>query len=499
MTELRQILRPTLTFVGLTGLGLGLYLWLTQAQDAPRTRAQRDRGQPVRVIVITESAAVPRVTGYGEVTAQRTWQGLAEVGGTVIEMGEDVQVGRIVREGTVLLEIDPETLELEKQRSVASAKGVRAQIAELEAREASAKASLAVEQQMLDLAKKELERTESLYRQGSASQSEVEAAEASMLGAQKAVVSLKNTLAELPASRRILQAQLEEVAAGVTGAELTLARAKIVAPFTMRISELNVTTGQSVSSGQVLLVGEGLDVLEVTARLPIGGIDPLLPHRPERSRPQPTSPNESDAASPETTEAEPNPPAEPALPAESASPAEPAMPAEPPPRSGWFDSIAAAVTPTVRLRVAGVDAAWPARFSRFAGVDPLTRTTGVVVELDRTLRRAGSRDVRLASGMHVSVEFVGAPKPGCLALPIDAVHDAVVYVASEDDVLERRTIEIEWAQEGFVCAASGVSAGERIIVSEVLPAVEGMRLAPTIDEFETARLLELLGAAAEAS
>lgn len=490
MTNLRQILRPTLTFVGLTGLGLGLYLWLTQAQDAPRTRAQRDRGQPVRVIVVAESAAIPRVTGYGEVTAQRTWQGLAEVGGTVIEMSEDVQVGRVVREGTVLFEIDPEALELEKQRSVASAKGVRAQIAELEAREASAKASLAVEQQMLELAKKELERAESLYRQGSASQSEVEAAEASMLGAQKAVVSLKNTLAELPASRRILQAQLEEVAAGVTGAELTLARAKIVAPFTMRISELNVTTGQSVSSGQVLLVGEGLDVLEVTARLPIGGIDPLLPHRPERNRPQPAEP---DAASPQPTEHEPTPTGP-----ESES-NQPAEPPSPPRRSGWFDSIAAAVTPTVRLRVAGVDAAWPARFSRFAGVDPLTRTTGVVVELDRTLRRAGSRDVRLASGMHVSVEFVGAPKPGCLALPIDAVHDAVVYVASEDDVLERRTIEIAWAQEGFVCAASGVRAGERLIVSEVLPAVEGMRLAPTVDEFETARLLELLGAAAEAS
>src|SRR5690606_3229529 len=280
------------------------------------------------------------------------------------------------------------------------------------------------------------------------------------------VVSLQNTLAELPASRRILEAQLEEVDAGVTGAELVLARTRIVAPFTMRIAELNVTTGQSVSSGQVLIVGEGLDKLEVTARLPIGGIDPLLPARGERARPDPTATEPADPQPPPTGER---------------------------PRLGWFDRIAEVVTPTVRLRMAGVDASWPARFSRFTGVDPLTRTTGVVVDIDRAQRRAGSRDVRLSSGMHVSVEFVGAAKPGCLAVPIDAVHDGVVLIASEDDRLQRRTIELAWAQEEFVCVGSGIVAGERVIVSQVVPAVEGMRLAPTVDQFETERLLGLLG------
>src|SRR5690606_29222433 len=216
-----------------------------------KTRKHRERGQPVRVVVVGELAAVPRVTGYGEVAAARSWQGVAEVGGTIIDMDPDVQVGRVIREGTVLFEIDPEQLELEKRRTVASAKGVRAQIAELKAREASAKASLAVEEKVLALARKELERSESLYRSGNASQTELEAAEAAVLSAQKSVISLQHTLAELPASRRILEAQLEEVDAGVTGAELVLARTRIVAPFTMRIAELNVTTGQSVSSGQV--------------------------------------------------------------------------------------------------------------------------------------------------------------------------------------------------------------------------------------------------------
>ncbi|KIG18652.1 Membrane fusion component of tripartite multidrug resistance system [Enhygromyxa salina] len=498
MPDLKQTLRRAITFVGLTALGVGSYLWLTRTAASPKPRSSREQGQPVRVIEVSEAAAVPRVIGYGEVAAQRSWQGLAEVAGTIIEMGPNVQVGRIVREGDILFEVDPEELELEKRRTVASAKGVRAQISELKAREASAKASLAVDAEVLALANKELERTESLYRQGTASLSEVEAAEASVLSAKKSVVSLQNTLAELPASRRILEAQLEEVDVGVTGAELVLARTRIVAPFTMRISELNVTTGQSVSSGQVLIVGEGLDVLEVTARLPLGGIDPLLPARPERSRPGP-APGSDAAASdpPPSTEApdEPNTPASTKTPSEpdAGPPADPAAGSEQPRPGRWFDRVAEVVTPTVRLRMAGVDATWPARFSRFAGVDPLTRTTGVVVEVDRSQRREGSRDIQLSAGMHVSVEFVGAAKPGCLALPIDAVHDGVVYVVADEDRLERRDVEIAWSQEEFVCVESGLAVGERVVVSEVVPAVNGMRLAPTVDAFETARLAGLLG------
>ncbi|PRQ09718.1 efflux RND transporter periplasmic adaptor subunit [Enhygromyxa salina] len=501
MSKLKPFLGRAVTFLGLTGLGVGVYVWLTASGESPRARTKGERGQPVRVVVVNEVAAVPRVTGYGEVAASRSWQGVAEVGGTVIEMHADVQVGRIIREGTVLFEIDPEELELEKLRTVASAKGVRAQIAELETREQSTRASLAVEAKVLALAEKELERTQVLYRQGNAAQSEVETAEGAVLGAEKSVVALKNTLEELPAARRVLRAQLEEVNAGVTGAEIVLARTKIVAPFTMRLRELNVTTGQSVSSGQIVVVGEGLDVLEVTARLPIGGIDPLLPERPERPPPDPEPDAEPDSEPDSEPNSEPDaePDPEPDSKPDSPSDPEPAPPPVARTGGGWFERIADAVTPVVRLRMAGVDATWPARFSRFAGVDPLSRTTGVVVELDRSQRRSGSNDVRLSSGMHVAVEFFGAPKPGCLAVPIEAVHDGVAYVVVDDDHLELRTLEIDWAQEDFVCVGSGLSPGDQVIISDVSPAVDGMRVVPTVDRFETERLAGLVGSSEDPS
>ncbi|EDM75674.1 efflux transporter, RND family, MFP subunit [Plesiocystis pacifica SIR-1] len=497
------LIRAT-TLAGLTALGVGLYLWLSQTQQRPRTESKRDRGQSVRVIEVRETEAVPRVTGYGEVAAARSWEGVAAVGGTIVGMDPNLQVGRLMRAGTLLFEIDPEELELEKRRTQASAKAVKAQIHEIEVREKSTKASLEIEEKALALVNRDLERTQLLYRQGSASLSEVEAAESAVLSAEKSVLALNNTLAELPAERRILAAQLEEVNAGVTGAELELTRTKIVAPFTMRVTELHVTTGQTVSGSQVLVVGEGLDTLEVTARLPIGGIDPLLPARPE----PPPRPLEDRALAGRDSPAEdrslgdePQPPPSPADGVEGTGPVTSGQTrgAQGRRRGGWISSIAEHVHPTVHLRTAGIEASWPARFGRFAGVDSQTRTSGVVVEIDHELRRSGSRHVHLSSGMHVSVEFIGEPKPGCLALPTEAVHEGRVYVVDEDDRLEIREVEIGWSQESFVCVAEGIAVGERVTVSEVAPAVDGMRVAPRVDAFESSRLAELVAGPAPSS
>src|SRR5690606_39101459 len=143
--------------------------------------------------------------------AARSWDAVAQVSGRLIEMGPDVQVGSIVSEGDLLFEIDPENLELEKQRTLTTVKGVQAQISENKVREANARKSLAIAKQALALSQLEFERTQLLTDASAVSASEVDAAEATVLNALTAAVSLENTLAELPAARRTLTIKLEEV------------------------------------------------------------------------------------------------------------------------------------------------------------------------------------------------------------------------------------------------------------------------------------------------
>ncbi|MCX4246497.1 efflux RND transporter periplasmic adaptor subunit [Paraliomyxa miuraensis] len=480
------VVKRIATFVGLVGLGVGLYSWLVRDADESRGRRRREGGQPVRVLEVKAHSAVPRLTGYGVVAAQRSWQGVAQVGGRVVEVDERVVVGRIVREGTVLFKIDPEDLELEKSKSKSNVKAARAQLSELQAREQSAKASLEVEKKMLAMAREELERTQGLYEAGTVPLSDVETARREVLAAEKTVVSVQNTLAELPASRRVLQAQLEQLEAGVVGADLQLSRTEVVAPFTMRVREVSATVGQAVSSGAILVVGDGVQAVEVTAKLPVGAIDPLLP--PRDPSPTPADPSASEAAPEPSGEGAPPEP-----------PTDAGATAAAPRGGGRLARIAEALDVTVSLETPTLRASWPGRFSHFAGIDATSRTLGVVVAVDETRLRDGEQQVRLSPGMHVDVEFHGRPQDGCLALPTEALHGATVYVANADERLERRAVELSWAQEDYACVESGIAPGDRVVTTPLNPAVDGMLLDPTVDDFEARRLTGLVGGERPAS
>lgn len=440
------LLRRLVVLVGLSAVGVAVYVWLQQSAAAPKHRPPRERGRPVRVLAVQPMEVVPRATGYGVVQAQREWQAVTEVGGRVVAMAEGVEVGRTVPEGTILFKIDPGSYELEKTRTEATVRGVKAQIGEIKAREKSARASLTVEEKVRDMAQKDLERIQSLHQTGAASLLEVETAERAVLAAEKSVQTLENTLVELPASRRVLEATLEQQQVGVEGARIDLAKTEVVAPFTMRIREVSATLHQAVSAGQVVVIGDGIDAVEIPAQMPVGTIGPLLAPRPGGS------PSASDPAEPT-----------PGL----------------PPRTG---GRAAAIQAIVRLESQGVEAEWNGRFRRFQGVDPTTRTVGIVVEVDEPRRRQSGSGPPLSPGLHVEVELRGSPRAGCLAVPRTAVHQGKIHIADENERLELRDVVVDLLQEDYACISEGLAAGERVVLTELTPAVDGMLLAPRDDD-----------------
>ncbi len=473
-----------LVFIGLVAAGGAGFGWLQISGDPPRRRNPNDRGRAVRVIEVKPLEVVPRVTGYGVVQAQRSWQAVAEVGGTLVEIADNLEVGRTVQKGTRLFKIDPGNYELERNRGEASVRGVRAQIAEIKTREESARSSLALEKKILELAIKDLERAKKAQEAGLGPQTAVEQAERGVLTAQKSVQALENTLLELPASRRVLEAQIAQQEAGVAGARKDIARTEVVAPFTMRIREVNASLHQAVGSGQVVVVGDGVDVMEVAAHMPIGTVGPLMGPRDTASPPPSPAPDPTEA--PKPLELTPDgsggdaPLAGSAVPAGSAAPtvedgATPA-PATPGP------SRASRISATISLKSQDVEVSWEGKFRRFQGVDPTTRTVGVVVEVTDPRRRQGRTGPPLSAGMHVEVELKGVPRADCLAIPRSALFDTKVYVAGAEDRLEIRDVEIDILQEQFVCVAKGLAPGDRVVLTALAPAVEGMLLAPRNDE-----------------
>ena len=175
-------------------MALGLFGAIRAAKAPPKERPAAEQGKRVRVIAVTESDVVPRAVGYGIVQAGKEWQVVAQVSGRVIEMNPDLAVGKFIVEGTKLLKIDPSNYELAANQRMAGVESVNAQIAQLSAQEKSAKANLAIERKALKLAERDLQRTQSLFASGSATQADVDAAERALLQQKSAVQQLKNTL-----------------------------------------------------------------------------------------------------------------------------------------------------------------------------------------------------------------------------------------------------------------------------------------------------------------
>jgi len=421
-----------LLFIPPIVIGLAIVFWAASGKAPP---AKAKRGEPVRSVRIIEAPSVdlvPIAEGYGTVQPDRVWTAVAQVRGRVVDTHPELQNGRILPAGTVLLRIDPVDYELALGQA-------QAELAQLAVQEQNARDSLTIEERSLVLAQQEVERQRSLVRQSTTSQSAADQAERTMLSSRAAVQNLRNTLALIPIQRRLLDSKVAQ-------ATRDLEHTTIGAPFNLRVANLQVEMHQFVSVGQSLFEGDSVDRVEVVAQVAMSSLRRLVIGRPEFKL---------DLAQLNKQVAE-----------------------------------TVGFRPLVRLDMGNHVAQWAAEFVRFSdNVDPETRTIGVVVAVDKPFEkvRPGYRPP-LSKGMFVQVLLRGRPQPDRLVVPRSAVRGGAVYVADVDDRLRRQPVTVLYDQGGLSVIGAGLTPGARVVVSDLVPAVEGMLLRPEVDEAVTTEL-----------
>jgi multidrug efflux pump subunit AcrA (membrane-fusion protein) len=83
--------------------------------------------------------------------------------------------------------------------------------------------------------------------------------------------------------------------------------------------------------------------------------------------------------------------------------------------------------------------------------------------------------------------FAATPEP-VIVIPASALHQNEVYLADDNNRLQRRSVSVAWQQGDLAVIAEGLDAGERLILDDLVPAVEGALLAPQLDEQAWQRL-----------
>ncbi|MHC4817697.1 MAG: efflux RND transporter periplasmic adaptor subunit [Planctomycetota bacterium] len=417
-------------------VGVGVVIFFVKGRQGPAREEAAEISRAVRVVTVEKRDVVPRVIGYGTVRPARTWSAVAEIAGRVAEVSPLLNEGEVVPAGHTILRIDDTDAKLEVARLRADADGLRAQLAKLDLTQQNVETLLAVEKRSLDLAERELERLDSLGKRGSATAAEVDAQRRVLLQQRTAVVNHENRLRLLPSERDQLKAQLKATEARLARAQRDVERAVLVTPFPCRIETANVEATQSVTVGQTLATAYDIRVAEVEARIALGQARHLF--HPEARRHVLQN------------------------------------------MAAGVDWSQFGVEATVRLRLPGQAFERKGRFARAApSLAPGTRAIGIVVAVDQPYEGAvPSKSPPLIKGMFMEVELSGRPYRERIVVPRAAVRAGRVYVAGVENRLVIRPVTVEFVQGEEAILASGLVAGERLVVSDLIPAIEGMLLAP---------------------
>ena len=418
--------------------GIVFFIVMRMNKTAPVRFENRERIQVVRVIPLEKTSVVPRVISYGYVEADRTWQAISEVSGKIVSVNESLKKGNFIKKDEVLFKIDTTSYGLAESRGVADLMNIDARLKELDQSRKNTTRLLAIEKKSLASAGQELKRKRELLANGYISVSDLEKEERIFLGHQTTVNNLQNMLALIPSQKKALLAQKKSGQTTVTQRKLDVAKTEIRAPFDCRLVSVNIELYQFAAAGTILAEAESVDRAEIPVPLTPENFLTLLPRE-------------------------------------------------------YGDSViqmldmeivrkAIGITAKVRFPMDELQVGWDGFFSRTSeSLDLKTGALTVYITVDNPYDNVipGKRPP-LITNMYVEVELRGRSLPDRFVVPRSAVHGKKVYICTPENRLEIRLVEVEFYMGDVAVLSEGLKQGEDLVLSDLLPAIEGMLLKPVL-------------------
>ncbi|WP_163831961.1 efflux RND transporter periplasmic adaptor subunit [Spartinivicinus ruber] len=422
----------SLPLIAIAGLILAVS-FIKQKPEMARVE-QAKVSRKVWYIDVQEMPVKARAIGYGTVQPETTLAANAQVAGKVVYVHPGLKKGGSIDKGVKVLQIDTTDYELGISQAQANLAVYQANLKELDIEEKNTKTLLEIAKRNYEIGKSELERKNQLRKQQSVSQSVVDAEEQKVLALQEQFQSLQNTLSTSPSRRAVIEAQIAQASAQLKEQQKNLERTTITMPFRGRIGEVHVDLDEYVNVGTKLFDASSIGRVEIHAQLPMKHARPLV-LGVDRSL----------------------------------------LTQQPPSPQRILEALGLDVT--VRLVGTLKKASWKAKAVRLGEeIDQTSRTVSFIVAVDSSYQKGipGERPP-LLKGMYTEVEFQSSAKQR-IVVPRQAIHQGKAYIASQNNTLQIKPVKIEFYQGELIAIAEGVKPGDRLVTSDVIPAVEGMQL-----------------------
>lgn len=424
------------------GTGVGIFLVLGRQPPPPRKEMPAASAVAVRTVVAQPVTDGLTVEADGVVVPVREVTLAAEVAGRVRGKAEECNEGHFVKAGSLLLEIDPRDYELDAERLARERAQAGLAIEEADEELAQNAASLDLARRQVDLARREVARLATLKAGKIVTESDYDRAVRDELTATNTMTGLEGQKRILTKRRNRLQEAQSLAGTMLEKAQLDLARTKITAPVDGVIVEDKVEKDSFVAKGTPLVTIEDTSAVEVRTSLEMSDVARIWGSMPE-------------------------------------SPANSGR--------GVFG------TPVhVVYRIGDAAYEWDGVLSRQEGrgLDEKTRTLPCRVlvrdpDKVRAIDRYGVAMARppaaaprsLLRGMFVQVHVHVAASEPLVAIPEEAQRpsgDVWVMRAGRLEVLRPRPVQVSAGRLLFDAATSGLTAGDRVVVSPIAVPRPGM-------------------------
>jgi biotin carboxyl carrier protein len=259
---LKRILLPII----IIAISIAGFIGLKNSKPEKPVLEKLEKVWHVDTIPVVFQSLSPQITVYGRVETPKTSSLTSALESDVIQV--NVLEGSEVNKGDVLVELDVTDADLLIAQRKADLAEIEGMIDAEFQRYKRDQGLLASQQKLLKLADAEVTRLSKLADSGLASKSSYDSA---LTTQQQQLLSLKNLqydIASHPARLAQLKAKQRRAEALVEQAEVDKKRCVIKAPFTGRVSRLNVSVGDRVMTGNSIIAMYDLSALEVRAQLP---------------------------------------------------------------------------------------------------------------------------------------------------------------------------------------------------------------------------------------
>lgn len=236
----------------------------TKPEQAPP--GVKERVWRVEVEPAVPRRLAPELVLYGQVETPDLLKAAASASAWVAEVA--VHDGDLVRAGQLLVRLDERDFTLRITQAEAQVAELEAEIDSERIRFETDRRALAQEQRLLALAREGVQRQRRLMTQQLGAEQALDDAEQAEAMQALAVATREMGLADHPVRLRALEARRANAQARLDELTLELERATVQAPFTGVVTQVEVTAGDRVAEGAVLVRLYPVATLEVRARIP---------------------------------------------------------------------------------------------------------------------------------------------------------------------------------------------------------------------------------------